>query len=168
MSLMRLIALCTAVVWTAVSLTSAATASDWPQWRGPQQNGSTDETDLPVQWSTTDNVAWSADLPGSSASTPIVAGDLMLVEVLQGFRTDSDFATARELLMSLSVVNMLNTSIALRSAANFRTLRKKGITVRKTIDTIIATYCIENNVPLLYSDKDFQPFRQHLNLQSAL
>jgi len=100
--------------------------------------------------------------------TPIAAGDLMLVEVLQGFRTDSDFATARELLMSLTVVNMLNTSIALSSAANFRTLRKKGITVRKTIDTIIATYCIENGLALLYSDKDFQPFRQHLNLQSVL
>ena len=100
--------------------------------------------------------------------TPIAAGDLMLVEVLQGFRSDSDFATARELLMSLTVVNLLNTSIALKSAANFRTLRKKGITVRKTIDTIIATYCIENNFALLYSDKDFQPFRQYLNLQSAL
>jgi predicted nucleic acid-binding protein len=100
--------------------------------------------------------------------TPIAAGDLMLVEVLQGFRTDSDFATARDLLMSLTIVNMLNTSIALRSAANFRTLRKKGVTVRKTIDTIVATYCIENSLALLYSDKDFQPFREHLKLQSAL
>jgi hypothetical protein len=100
--------------------------------------------------------------------TPIAAGDLMLVEVLQGFRTDSDFATARDLLMSLTIVNMLNTSIALRSAANFRMLRKKGVTVRKTIDTIIATYCIENSLALLYSDKDFQPFREHLKLQSAL
>ncbi len=100
--------------------------------------------------------------------TPIAAGDLMLVEVLQGFRTDSDFAQARDLMMSLTIVNMLNTSIALRSAANFRTLRKKGVTVRKTIDTIIATYCIENSLALLYSDKDFQPFREHLKLQSAL
>ena len=100
--------------------------------------------------------------------TPIAASDLMLVEVLQGFRTDSDFATARDLLMSLTIVNMLNTSIALRSAANFRTLRKKGVTVRKTIDTIIDTYCIENSLALLYSDKDFQPFREHLKLQSAL
>jgi hypothetical protein len=100
--------------------------------------------------------------------TPIAASDLMLVEVLQGFRTDSDFAQARDLLMSLTIVNMLNTSIALRSAVNFRTLRKKGVTVRKTIDTIIATYCIENSLALLYSDKDFQPFREHLKLQSAL
>ena len=99
--------------------------------------------------------------------TPIAAGDLMLVEVLQGFRTDNDFAKARDLLMSLHIVNMLNTTIALKSAANFRTLRKKGVTVRKTIDTIIATYCIENKLPLLYSDKDFQPFEKHLKLQNA-
>jgi len=100
--------------------------------------------------------------------TPIAAGDLMLVEVLQGFRTDSDFAQARDLLMSLTIVNMLNTAIALKSAENFRVLRKKGVTVRKTIDSIIATYCIENSLPLLYSDKDFQPFQEHLKLQSAL
>ena len=99
---------------------------------------------------------------------PIAAGDLMLVEVLQGFRTNSDFAKARDLLMSLNIVNMLNTTIALKSAANFRSLRKKGVTVRKTVDTIIATYCIENRLPLLYSDKDFQPFQKHLRLQSAL
>jgi len=99
--------------------------------------------------------------------TPIAAGDLMLVEVLQGFKTDNDFAKARDLLMSLNIVNMLNTTIALKSAANFRTLRKKGVTVRKTIDTIIATYCIENKLPLLYSDKDFQPFEKHLKLQNA-
>ena len=99
--------------------------------------------------------------------TPIAAGDLMLVEVLQGFKTDNDFAKARDLLMSLNIVNMLNMTIALKSAANFRTLRKKGVTVRKTIDTIIATYCIENKLPLLYSDKDFQPFEKHLKLQNA-
>ena len=99
---------------------------------------------------------------------PIATGDLILVEVLQGFRTDKNFAKARELLMSLNVLNMLNTTIALKSAANFRLLRKKGVTVRKTIDTIIATYCIENKLPLLYSDEDFQPFQQHLRLQNAL
>ena len=100
--------------------------------------------------------------------TPIAAGDLILVEILQGFRTDRDFVQARELLLSLTIVKLLNTSIALKSAANFRALRKKGVTVRKTIDTIIATYCIENRLALLYSDKDFQPFQEHLKLQSAL
>ena len=100
--------------------------------------------------------------------TSIAAGDLILVEILQGFRKDRDFVQARELLLSLTIVKLLNTSIALKSAANFRALRKKGVTVRKTIDTIIATYCIENRLALLYSDKDFQPFQEHLKLQSVL
>lgn len=98
----------------------------------------------------------------------VAIGDLMLTEVLQGFRADKDFRQARKLLLSLTVVNMLDTTIALKSAANFRALRKKGITVRKTIDAIIATYCIENKLPLLHSDKDFQPFHQHLKLKNAV
>ena len=98
----------------------------------------------------------------------VAIGDLILIEVLQGFRTDTDFRKARQLLLSLTVVNMLDTTIALKSAANFRRLRKNGITVRKTIDTIIATYCIENNLPLLHSDKDFRPFHQHLKLKDAI
>ena len=98
----------------------------------------------------------------------IAIGDLVLAEVLQGFRADKDFRKARDLLLSLHVVNMLNTTIALKSAANFRALRKMGLTVRKTVDSIIATYCIENQLPLLHSDKDFQPFHEHLNLKNAL
>ena len=97
----------------------------------------------------------------------IAIGDLVLAEVLQGFRADQDFRKARDLLLSLHVVNMLDTTIALKSAANFRALRKKGLTVRKTVDSIIATYCIENRLPLLHSDKDFQPFHQHLGLKNA-
>lgn len=98
----------------------------------------------------------------------IAIGDLVLTEVLQGFRTDKDFRKARDLLLSFHVVNMLDTTIALKSAANFRALRKLGLTVRKTVDSIIATYCIENRLPLLHSDKDFQPFHKHLNLKNAL
>jgi len=98
----------------------------------------------------------------------VVIGDLMLAEVLQGFRADKDYRKARQLLLSLTVVNVLNTEIALKSAANFRTLRKKGITVRKTIDAIIATYCIEKRLPLLHSDRDFQPFHEYLKLKDAL
>ncbi len=98
----------------------------------------------------------------------VAIGDLVLVEVLQGFRTDRDFKKARQLLLSLTVVNMLDTAIALKSAANCRTLRKKGIIVRKTIDAIIATYCIENKLPLLHSDKDFRPFHKHLKLKDAI
>ena len=98
----------------------------------------------------------------------IAIGDLVLAEVLQGFRADKDFRKARDLLLSFHVVNMLDTTIALKSAANFRALRKLGLTVRKTVDSIIATYCIENRLPLLHSDKDFQPFHKHLNLKNAL
>jgi len=98
---------------------------------------------------------------------PVIVGDLMLTEVLQGFRADNDFRRARSLLMSLDIAPMVNTEIALKSAANFRILRKKGITVRKTVDSIIATWCIENKRALLHSDKDFQPFHDHLNLKSV-
>ena len=86
-------------------------------------------------------------------SSSICIGDITLTEVLQGFRNDNDFNTAKELLSSLVVVNVLDTSMALKSANNFRALRKKGVTVRKTINVIIATYCIENSIPLLHSDK---------------
>jgi predicted nucleic acid-binding protein len=99
---------------------------------------------------------------------PLCVGDIVLTEVLQGFRSDRDFRTAKELLTSLTVVNILNTSITVKSAENFRKLRKKGITVRKTIDVVIATYCIENDIPLLYSDRDFLPFQKHLKLRGAL
>ncbi len=98
----------------------------------------------------------------------IVIGGVMLAEVLQGFRSDRDFFKARELLLSLHLVNMLDTTIALKSAENYRALKKKGHTVRKTMDSIIATYCIENCLPLLHADKDFQPFHQHLGLKNAM
>ncbi|MGZ8233912.1 type II toxin-antitoxin system VapC family toxin [Methylobacter tundripaludum] len=96
---------------------------------------------------------------------PVCTGDLILAEVLQGFRSDSDYQTAKTLLCSLPVHAMLGVTLSLKSAENFRNLRKQGITIRKTIDTMIATYCIENELPLLHSDKDFQPFQQFLGLQ---
>ncbi len=94
----------------------------------------------------------------------VLVGDIMLAEVLQGFRRDRDYRVARDLLLSLEVVNMLNTSIALLSAGNYRTLRRKGATVRKTTDCIIASWCIEHGRALLHSDRDFQPFQDHLGL----
>ncbi len=121
-----------------------------------------------IDYFTGKNTAGSGKLDLLLGEELVAIGDLILVEVLQGFRTDKDFRQARKLLMSLVVVNMLDTTIALRSAANFRTLRKKGITIRKTIDAIIATYCIEHKLPLLHSDKDFQPFHKHLKLKNAL
>ena len=94
----------------------------------------------------------------------IFMGDLILTEVLQGFKSDKDFNKAKMLLSSFEMHEILNETIAIKSAENFRELRKKGITVRKTIDTIIATYCIENQVSLLQSDRDFLPFSKHFGL----
>ncbi len=88
--------------------------------------------------------------------------------MLQGFRSDEDFDTAKDLLTSLPVLNVLDTAMALKSAENFRALRKLGVTVRKTIDVIIASYCVEHDLPLLHADKDFVPFHQHLGLRDAL
>ena len=98
----------------------------------------------------------------------VTVGDIMLAEVLQGFRSDRDYAIARDLLLSLNVVNILDTSIALQSARNYRRLRRKGATVRKTTDCIIATWCIENGLPLLHCDRDFQPFHDHLGLEAVV
>ena len=98
---------------------------------------------------------------------PIAIGDLVLAEVLQGFKSDRDFNQAKKLLISLVMVDMLGHEIAIQAARNFRFLRERGITVRKTIDTIIATYCIENDLALLHSDRDFDAFTEHLNLRSA-
>ncbi len=101
-------------------------------------------------------------------SEPIATGDLMLTEVLQGFVSDRDFNQARKLMASLVIVDLVGQDIAIQAARNFRALRSLGVTVRKTIDTLIATRCIESGLPLLYSDRDFDPFVEHLGLRSAL
>jgi predicted nucleic acid-binding protein len=95
---------------------------------------------------------------------PIAIGDLILTEVLQGFRSDNGYQTAKELLTSLHIFEMLGLDIAIKSADNYRFLRKQGITIRKTADVIIATFCIETQHSLLFSDKDFLPFVNHLGL----
>ena len=99
---------------------------------------------------------------------PVLIGDLIMAEVLQGFGPDADFDTARGLFGALDIVPLGGMEICIQAANNFRALRRKGITVRKTIDTIIATCCIKNDYVLLYSDRDFDPFVEHLGLRSAL
>lgn len=95
---------------------------------------------------------------------PIVIGDVVLAEVLQGFKKNADFNKAHELLLAFPVVNVLGREVAIESAKNFRLLRKKGKTVRKTIDSIIATFCIRNGLSLLHADRDFDPFAELLGL----
>ena len=99
---------------------------------------------------------------------PLATGDLILAEVLQGFVRDRDFNQARKLLTSLVVMDLAGHDIAIQAARNFRALRERGITVRKTIDTVIATRCIASGLTLLYSDRDFDPFVEHLGLRSAM
>lgn len=98
----------------------------------------------------------------------IVIGDYVLVEVLQGFRNDKDYETAKNVLNSFPCFNICGEEIAIKSANNFRILRKKGITIRKTIDIIIGTFCIENELILLHNDKDFFPLEKHLGLKSVI
>jgi predicted nucleic acid-binding protein len=99
---------------------------------------------------------------------PVATGDLILTEVLQSLVSDRDFNQARKLLHSLDIIDLGGRDIAIQAARNFRVLRGLGVTVRKTIDTIIATRCIESRLTLLYSDRDFDPFVTHLGLSSAL
>ena len=95
----------------------------------------------------------------------LAIGDLILTEVLQGFADERDFNKARKLLTSLTVVELGGQEIAIQAARNFRALRKLGVTVRETIDTVIATRCIESGYELLHSDRDFDPFARHLRLR---
>ena len=109
----------------------------------------------------------AAKLDSLLGTEPIATGDPILTEVLQGFVIDRDFNQARKLLTSLVIVDLAGQTIAIKAAENFRALRLLGISVRRTIGTLIATHCIENRLPLLYSDRDFDPFVAHLGLRSA-
>jgi len=100
-------------------------------------------------------------------SEPLLIGDLVLAEVLQDFQNDRDFNKAKQLLTSFQTVNVVDTEIAIQAARNFRILRGHGVTVWKTIDTLIATRCLENGFVLLHSDKYFDPFEDHLGLRVA-
>ena len=99
---------------------------------------------------------------------PLLTGDIILAEVLQGFTSDRAFNVALRLMGSLDQIDIGGRDVAIQAARNFQTLRGKRITVRKTIDTLIATRCIKDGLSLLYSDRDFEPFVEHLGLASAM
>lgn len=99
---------------------------------------------------------------------PLAVGDVILAEVLQGFRRDTEYRTARHLMDALTVVEMLGKARAMKCAENYRSLRKRGITIRKTIDVFIATYCIEAKCPLLFQGRDFLPFVEHMGLKAVV
>jgi len=98
---------------------------------------------------------------------PLAIGDLVLVEVLQGFADDKEFGRAKKPLSSFTPVDLGGHDIAIQAAKNFRALHSRGVTVHKTIDTVIATRCIQSGYTLLHSDTDFAPFVKHLGLKSV-
>ena len=99
---------------------------------------------------------------------PLAIADLILTEVLKGFANERDFNKARKMLSSLTVVQLGGQKIAIQAAKNFRELGVLGVTVRKTIDTVIATRCIESGYELLHNDRDFDAFAKHLGLRVAV
>jgi predicted nucleic acid-binding protein len=111
---------------------------------------------------------WQTDLLDAYlSSVPIIMGDLILTEVLQGFRSEKDFNTAKTFLDALPFRQMGGYPVAVESARNYRKLRKAGITVRKTIDVIIATFCIIEGLTLLHDDRDFDPIASRFPLRTC-
>jgi predicted nucleic acid-binding protein len=103
-------------------------------------------------------------LEGLLGLEELAIGDLIVAEVLQGFQNERDFKQAKELLESLTVIDLCGQELAIEAAKNFRILRRLGVTVRKTIDTIIATRCIVDGHTLLHRDRDFDFFAKYLGL----
>jgi predicted nucleic acid-binding protein len=99
--------------------------------------------------------------------TRIAVGDLIATEVLQGVRDDREYKLVRKVFDTFTRLDLCGYDLALKASENHRILRAKGFTIRKTIDTLIATRCIEDGLTLLHSDRDFVPFAQHLGLREA-
>lgn len=95
----------------------------------------------------------------------VLMGDIILAEILQGFDSDKEFRSAKQALDALDCVRLGGKSLAIKAASNFRFLRVKGITIRKTVDMLIGSWCIEHEVELLHNDRDFDQIATHLPLQ---
>lgn len=98
----------------------------------------------------------------------VALGDLIFLEILQGIKNDREYRLTKQTLLTLGRLELFGKGMPEKCAENYRTIRKKEITIRKTADVIIATFCIEHRMPLLFTDRDFIPFVDHLSLVSAL
>lgn len=107
-------------------------------------------------------------LDSALGDEPIIMGDLIITEVLQGFQNDRDFQVAQSLFENIPFMEMAGKELAVKSARNYRLLRKKGVTVRKTIDIMIGTFCIHYGVALAHNDRDFEPMERHLKLKRVV
>lgn len=123
-----------------------------------------------------DTSAWidylrGADTPWANAvddamdNDRVIIGDLIIVELLQCIKNPNEYRQVEELVDSLEYKTFVGKDIAKKSAENYRTLLSKGLTVRKTIDMLIGTFCIENKIPLLHNDRDFDPMEEYLGLE---
>ena len=99
--------------------------------------------------------------------SPLAVGDLIAAEVLQGVRDEQEFKLVKKTLDAFDHIDHVGYALAIKAAENYRLIRAKGITIRKTMDTLIATRCIENGLTLLHTDRDFLPFVQHFGLKVA-
>jgi predicted nucleic acid-binding protein len=97
----------------------------------------------------------------------LLMGDLIICEVLQGVRDQGEAVRVQERLEAVPMARMVSRSVALKAAQNYRLLRHQGITIRKTVDLLIGTFCIANGRQLLHSDRDFKPMVEHLGLEEA-
>ena len=112
----------------------------------------------------TDKTDW---LDSALGDKELIVGDLILTEVLQGFQDDNDFRAAQKILLEFPFMEMVGQDLAVKSALNYRFLRKNGVTVRKTIDVMIGTFCIHYHFPLLHDDRDFEPMEKYLKLKTV-
>ncbi len=123
-----------------------------------------------------DSSVWIAQLRGrttpatvkleaAAAREPLLVGDLILLEVLQGARDEAQAARIERALRQYAIVPLLGADLASRAARNYRRLRELGITIRKTADIVIGTFCIEHRHALLHDDRDFAPMEKHLGLE---
>jgi predicted nucleic acid-binding protein len=111
--------------------------------------------------------AATARLEAVASREPLLIGDLILLEVLQGARDEAHAARIEHGLRQYAIMSLLDPDLAARAARNYRKLRERGITVRKTADLIIGTFCIEHGHSLLHDDRDFSPMEEHLGLMVA-
>lgn len=125
------------------------------------------DTSVLIDWLRNQSDERTRFLEGVEHTDQIVVCDVVLMEILQGARDDLHAAKLQRALSKFRSVNALNAGLAIRAAQNFRRLRQLGITIRKTTDLLIGTWCIENDVPLLHNDRDFRPMAEHLGLVEA-
>jgi predicted nucleic acid-binding protein len=109
----------------------------------------------------------TATLAAAIGADELLVGDLILLEILQGARDEIQARRLERALMDYPVVSLVDPDLALRAATNYRRLRALGLTVRKTVDLVIGTFCIERGHKLLHADRDFEPMQRHLGLMTA-